>query len=172
MRRTLRAFVLASLAAAPLAAQRPSDVASPDAIVAALYDVISGPAGQPRDWARFRSLFAPGARLMPTGVDSTGTGRMRVWSPDEYVAQAGARLEQMGFFERELGRTSDRYGNVMHMLSAYDSRRAAADPKPFARGANSIQLFFDGTRWWIVSIFWDSERPGNPLPPRLERGRP
>ena len=55
----------AAQAAEPPAA-KPADVASPDAILAACYDVISGPAG-PRDWDRFNSLFAPGARLIPIG---------------------------------------------------------------------------------------------------------
>lgn len=145
-------------------AARPADVSSMDAIIAALYDVISGPAGQKRDWDRFRSLFAPGARLMPTGKDPAGKGRLIVWSPDEYVERAGASLESGGFFESELGRVVERYGNVYHAFSAYDSKRTLADPKPFARGINSIQMFDDGSRWWIVSILWESETPANPIP--------
>ena len=144
----------------------PKDVASPDAIIAALYDVISGPAGQKRDWDRFRSLFAPGARLVPTGMAPDGKARMRVMTPDDYATTTGPRLETAGFFEREIGRTSETFGNVTHAFSAYDSKRAASDDKPFARGINSIQLFNDGTRWWVVSVFWDSERANNPIPAR------
>ena len=140
------------------------DVASPDAIIAALYDVISGPAGQARNWNRFRSLFAPGARLIPTGAPPTGPATVRAMTPDEYATTVGPRLEAMGFFEREIGRATDSFGNVAHAFSAYDSKRAASDAQPFARGINSIQLFNDGTRWWVVSVFWDSERPGNPIP--------
>lgn len=153
---------------APGAAQTadPADVASVDAIIAALYDVISGPAGQARDWDRFRSLFIPdGARLVPTGRGPQGA-RHAVWTPDEYVSSAGASLESSGFFEREIGRTTEEFGNVVHVFSTYDSKRTLADPEPFARGINSIQLFRDGTRYWIVSIFWDSERPDNPIPGR------
>ena len=139
-------------------AAKPADVASLDAIIKTLYDVISGPAGQARDWDRFRSIFAPGARLIPTGRDAA------VWSPDDYVKTAGANLEKNGFFEREIGRTVDQYGNVVHVFSAYDSRRTAADAAPFSRGINSIQLYNDGTRWWVVSIFWESESPSNPIP--------
>lgn len=163
----------ALLAAAPLQAQepappaaRPADVASIDAIIATLYDVISGPAGRQRDWDRFRSLFVPGARLIPTGRTAQGEVRHRVMTADEYATGIGPQLEAQGFFEREIGRSTERFGNIAHVFSAYDSKRTAADPQPFARGINSIQLLHDGTRWWVVSIFWDSERPDNPIPAR------
>lgn len=148
--------------AAPAA--RPADVASADAIIAALYDVISGPAGQKRDWGRFRSLFAPGARLIPTGGPAGQPARALVWTPDEYVQRAGAGLEAGGFFEREIGRTTEQFGRIMHAFSTYDSKRKADDAAPFMRGINSIQLLDDGTRWWILSVFWDSERADNPIP--------
>jgi hypothetical protein len=154
----------APAAAAPAA--RPADVASVDAILAALYDVISGPAGQRRDWDRMRSLFAPGARLIPTGRAPDGTGRLRTWTVDEYVANAGASLERDGFFEREIARRTERYGNVVHAFSTYESRRALADAQPFARGINSIQLWNDGRRWWVVTVYWEGERADNPIPPQ------
>ena len=148
-------------------AARPADVESIDAIMRAVYDVISGPAGQPRDWNRFRSLMAPGARLIPTGKRADGAGVLRVWTAEEYIANAGVQLERSGFFEREIGRKMERYGNVVHLMSAYDSKRALSDPAPFARGVYSFQLFFAGTRWWVVTIYWEAETPGNPIPPAL-----
>ena len=174
MPRVIPVLAAALLGAAPLTAQeqrvapaaRAEDVASLDGIVAALYDVISGPAGQKRDWNRFHSLFVPGARLIPTGRTPDGVVRHRVVTPQEYAATSGPLLEQRGFFERELGRTMERFGNVAHVFSAYDSRHAVSDPRPFARGINSIQLLHDGNRWWVVSIFWDSERAENPIPPQ------
>ena len=142
----------------------PADVASLDAIVAALYDVISGPAGQQRDWNRFRSLFIPGARLIPTGHPPNAAPRTTVLTVDQYADRAGAGLTRNGFFEHEIGRTTEQFGAVTQIFSAYESKRAASDPKPFARGINSIQLFNDGSRWYVVTIFWDSERPDNPIP--------
>lgn len=166
------ALLLCFLLVAPAAAQdaappaaNPADVASLDAILHALYDVISGPAGQARDWNRFRSLFAPGARLIPVARPQGGAPRPIVWTPDEYAERAGASLQQSGFFEDEIGRTTETFGAVTHAFSAYQSKRTA-DGEVFARGINSIQLVNDGTRWWVVSIFWDSERPDNPIPAR------
>jgi len=142
----------------------PADVKSLDAIITALYDVISGPAGQERDWTRFRSLFVPGARLIPTIHPRDGTApRTAVMTPEQY-AERSTGLARNGFFEREISRTSDQFGAVTQVFSTYESRRAASDAKPFQRGINSIQLFNDGTRWYVVTIFWDGERADNPIP--------
>ena len=108
-----------------------ADVASPEAIVAAAYDVISGPAG-PRDWDRFRSLFGEGARLIPTGCNpETKACGARVLSPDDYVQTAGAYFNDNGFFERGIHNEVERYGLIAHVFSTYESRHAADDAEPF-----------------------------------------
>jgi hypothetical protein len=145
-------------------AAKPSDVASMDSVVAALYDVISGPAGKKRDWDRFRSLFIPGARLIPTGKRQTGEVGSRVLTAEDYVERSSKALEENGFFEKEVSRRTESFGNIAHVFSTYESRHKAEDPKPFARGINSIQLMNDGKRWWIVTVFWQAEGPDNPLP--------
>ena len=144
----------------------PADVVSVDAIVAAVYDVISGPAGEARDWDRWRSLFLPEARLISLGVNQRGETRYRVMTPEDYVALAGASLEENGFFESEIGRTQEEFGPVVHLFSTYQSKRTLEDPEPFARGINSFQLMHDGDRWWVVTIYWTSERPDLPIPER------
>lgn len=152
-------------------AANPKDVASIDAILNALYDVISGPAGQQRDWNRLRSLFLPGARLIPTGTRPNGETGARVLDVEDYIAQAGPYLEKNGFFEREIARRTDSFGNIAQVFSAYDSRHKADDAKPFSRGINSIQLTFNDNRWWVVTIFWDAERPDNPIPKKYLKSR-
>jgi hypothetical protein len=154
-----------SLDAGPRPAARPADVASVDAILAALYEVISGPAGQPRDWTRFRSLLVPNARLMPAVPRAGGGTNLLMWSADDYIRASGPGLEANGFFEREIHRVTEEFGNVVHAFSTYESRRTANPSEaPFARGINSIQLLKDGGRWWVVTIYWQSERPDSPIP--------
>ncbi|MBA2572061.1 MAG: hypothetical protein H0V06_03375 [Gemmatimonadetes bacterium] len=145
-------------------AARPADVASEDAILAALYDVISGPAGQKRDWDRMRSIFLPGARLIPTGARAAGGFGSRVMTVDDYITSSGPYLEKEGFFEREIARRMERFGPMVHVWSTYEARHKTSDPTPFLRGINSIQLFNDGTRWWVVSVFWAPETAAMPLP--------
>lgn len=141
-----------------------ADVATLDAIMHAVYDVISGPAGQKRDWNRMRSLFIPGARLIPTSERPTGEVGSRVLTVEDYITRGGPFLETNGFFERESARRVEQYGNIAHVFSTYESRHKAEDAKPFARGINSFQLMNDGKRWWVVTIFWQEETPKNPLP--------
>ena len=145
-------------------AQAPADVNSMDGILADLYDVISGPAGQKRDWDRMRSLFVSGARLIPTTRQADGSFATRVLDVDGYITSAGASLEKNGFFEKQVSKHVEIFGHVTHVFSTYESRRKSDDAKPFARGINSIQLMNDGKRWWIVTVFWEAERPDNPIP--------
>ncbi|UGB36864.1 nuclear transport factor 2 family protein [Frateuria soli] len=143
---------------------RPADVASIDAILKAAYDVISGPKGHRRDWDRLRSLFAPGARLIPTHTSKDGVTSARVLNVDEFIRFASdPDLQKNGFFEDELHRTVQRFGNIAQVFSTYETRHEAAG-KPFQRGINSIQLLFDGHRWWIMTIYWQGERPDLRIP--------
>jgi len=143
-------------------APKPEDVKSIDSILAALYNVISGPAGE-RDWNRFRSLFLPGATLTSAGKDREGNIRVRPRTVEGYVTGAGGYFSQHGFFESPIVSRVQTFGNVAQVFCSYESRGAAGEA-PFARGINSIQLANDGKRWWIVSILWDEERSDNPLP--------
>ncbi len=177
----MRAIACIALAAAlaatfpeGLAAQQatPADVSSVDGIVAALYEVISGPAGRQRDWQRFDALFLPGARLISVGVSPQDHQvHHRVLTPTEYEQAAAPYFQQQGFFEREVHRETERFGQIEQLFSTYESRRAATDAKPFERGINSIQLVNDGRRWWIATVLWDSERPDNPIPAKYLGGR-
>jgi hypothetical protein len=140
----------------------PKDVSSMDAIMKAVYDVISGDAGKPRDWDRFRSLFYKDARLIPTG--KTGAITANALSPDDYVKRVEPFFASQGFYEREAARKVDQYGNIVHVFSTYESRHARDDKKPFQRGINSLQLLNDGKRWWVLTIYWQGETADNPIP--------
>ncbi len=131
------------------------DVGSVDAIIAATYDVISGPKGQARDWERFRSLYAPGARLMP--VIGGSAPHVRVLSPEEYIRRVEPIFAVEDFWERETSRETKTFGRIALVVSHYESLREA-NGEPFERGTNSMQLFFDDTRWWIVSVMWNTAR--------------
>lgn len=143
----------------------PADVASMDAIMKAIYKVISGDAGQKRDWDRFRTLFHPSARMIPTGKNpQTNVFGAVALSPDDYIKRAGDFLEKEGFHESEIGRKTEIYGNIAQVFSAYEGKKKLSDEKPFLRGINSFQLLNDGKRWWVITIFWQQETPDNPIP--------
>src|SRR5882724_4940031 len=143
-------------------AANPKDVQSLDAMVAAIYDVISGPPGA-RDWNRFQSLFAKDARLIAVRVPKEGKPSLAVMTPKDYEDRAGKYFLEHGFFEHELSRKTDSFGAMTHIYTTYESRETK-DGKPIDRGINSMEFFFDGARWWCLEIYWDAERPGNPIP--------
>jgi len=157
MRTTLLTLALAI--AAPAA--RAADTDSVDSLMKAVYEVISGPAGT-RDWVRFKALFADGARLIPVRTTPQGPTPV-VMTPDDYAQRAGATFEKTAFYETEIARRLETFGNIAHAFSTYESRHAPGE-KPFARGINSFLLVKSGDTWKVMTISWDSERPDNPIP--------
>ncbi len=143
-------------------AARPADVDTVEHIIGAVYDSISGPAG-PRDWDRFRSLFFMGGKMIPSGRNPEGKIYSVTWGVEDYVQHAGDYFTKNGFFESPVANRIESWDHIAHVWSTYESRHAK-DEKPFARGINSFQLLHDGSRWWILSIYWEGEEAAHPLP--------
>jgi hypothetical protein len=173
----LRWTTAASLIAlAPCQAQSPppaaaADVGSINAIMHAYYDVISGPAGD-RDWNRFYSLWMPGGRLIQTSrAAPDSTPHTTVMTPQEFAQKLGPYFAKNAFYEQEISSHSvETFGAITQLFSTYGVMDAADDAKPKSRGIYSAQLFNDGKRWYIVTVWWDAERPGNPIPARYLTG--
>lgn len=177
-RRILFALVLAGLVATSIAQSandakkhldvptivpRAEDVATIDGIMKAFYDVISGPASQARQWSRDRTLYIPDIRFVAMSEDKGGKPVAHVVSHQQFVDASDSILVKEGFYESEINRVTQKFGNIAHVFSTYESRQKAHGPV-IARGINSVELFYDGKRWWIASNIWDDERPDNPLP--------
>jgi hypothetical protein len=142
---------------------RREDVETIAGMVKALYEVISGPAGT-RDWERERTLLHPGARLMPTRPRPSGEGAtIEVFDCEGYVQSRTPFFAANAFYEIEVAHRVERFGNIAQVWSSYEARRTP-DGEPFLHGVNSIQLFHDGDRWWVMSVLWDNEREGLALP--------
>lgn len=128
------------------------DVATIDAIVDAYYEVVSGPAGEVVDASRDRSLHHPNAWVSIAGIDADGKPTVTVMSLSDYHGDNEPREE--GFFEIETGRAVSRSGNMAHVWSSYTSATTDGG-EPFTSGVNSITLFWDGARWWIMGWMFD-----------------
>lgn len=167
------AIVLAGCASVPdsqPAAPAPdSEQFQIESTVLAVYNVISGPAGR-RDWDRFKDLFAPGAQLISTRV-TDGVVSTRVMTTDDYIAATTENFAKNGFFERPLGNRVTIYRDIANVISAYESRHASADEKPFIRGINSFQLVKLDGRWKVQQILWEPEDAAHPIPAELARAR-
>ncbi|MDT0557452.1 hypothetical protein RM697_02255 [Ichthyenterobacterium sp. W332] len=135
-----------------------------DSTIETLYSVISGEKGEERNWDLFKYLFKPNAKLIPSGRDKDNIHVVRYMSPQDYIESSGKWLIENGFYEKELHRTVQTFGNITQVFSSYESFKSKNDTKPFMRGINSIQLLNDGQRWWIVNIYWQQESKDNPIP--------
>jgi hypothetical protein len=149
---------------AAVAATHPTkaDLTAIDAAVRGVYEVISGPPGQKRDFDRMRSLFASGATLKATGPKG-----LRGGSLEDYISRNAAILEKDGFTEREIGRRVEIWGGLATAWSSYDGR--TADGSFHERGINSFQLVKIDGKWLVASILWQEETRDNPLPADLAR---
>ncbi|MBC3879945.1 hypothetical protein H8K35_06595 [Undibacterium sp. LX40W] len=147
---------------------RAADVQSIDGIIAALYDVISGGIGEQRNWNRMRSLFIPEARIMAIfpKKDSKDLG-LRILSISDYIANSGPRLIEIGFREKELARKTEQWGELAQVFTSYETFEEKDNVT--RRGINSVQLMHDGTRWWIISLLFEAERPQLQLPDGLNK---
>ena len=144
-----------------------SDREAIGAVVDEMYAMISGPKG-PRDWSRQANCFHPAARQIRTSLDEIGRPVMKMMSLEQYARDTAPYFASNDFYEVEIGRRIDLFGNIAHVWSAYEARRSPDDAKPERRGINSIQLFRTAeARWRIVAMIWDNEREGVEVPEEL-----
>lgn len=157
----------ATLVTVETIAANPADVTTLDGIIKAFYEVISGPPGQPRQWARDRTLYIPGVRFVEImKKPNESEPRALILDHQQYVESSNESMVRKGFFEREIHRVTKTYGYMTHVYSTYEKRSSENGPAS-ARGINSIELFNDGKRWWIASVQWESERSDYKIPAEL-----
>ena len=135
-----------------------------DSTINALYDVISGEKGEARDWELMRYIYHPNAKMIPVGKNPQGKIGARYVTPQYYVESSGQWLINNGFYEEEINREVEQFGNIAHVFSTYQCFYSKTDSKPFMRGINSIQLLNEGDRWRVINIFWQQETEENPIP--------
>lgn len=142
----------------------PKDVSTIDGIIKAFYAAISGPKGTPRQWARDKTLYSPDMRFNSMS-EQNGRIRSSIMTHQQYVNSVNPSLVGEGFTEREINRVVERYGNIAHVFSTYEYTNDAGTSK--GRGLNSIEMYWDGSRWWITFAAWDDERTNNPRPKKF-----
>lgn len=162
MRLVIAVLLLCAVAWAQEKQPRPADVATIDGVVKAYYEVVSGPAGQARDWARDRTLYIPGVKFVAMS-EKEGKPVAEIMTHDQYIERVNGWLVKNGFSEKEIHRETRRFGNIAHVWSTYESRQRPDGPVT-ARGINSLELYWDGSRWWVASAIWDGERADHPIP--------
>jgi len=143
------------------------DLSTVDGLIHSLYDAISGPAGQNRNWNVFRNLFAENARMYIAVKDKDSNYSLKIITPEEYAERNKTRFPDIGFNEDELYRITNTYGAGTQIFSTYESHFTNKNgEQEIIKGVNNIQLYFDGERYFIVSIFWDADAKNIEVPDR------
>lgn len=137
------------------------DIQSIDGIIKAYYELVSGPKGAPRQTERDKSLHHPNALIVYTGENKEGKPYAKAMTLDEF--HSDTKTYEKGFYESECHRKVEKFGNIAHVWSTYETR-FEENGEVMRRGINSIQLYNDGKRWWIMSWMFDGERDDNPIP--------
>jgi len=137
-----------------------------------LYDCISGPPGG-QDWERDREIYHPRALITRTRIEDGKSVAYTftyddTFTYDEFVEATIPLLAGRSFYEIEIGRKIEIFGQIAHVFSAYEARETPDSPDILFRGVNMIHLWNDDAscsgRWWVMSIIWDNEREGLDLP--------
>lgn len=150
----------------PRTEARAEDISSVDGLVRAFYEVVNVRPDAPRQWGRDRTLYSPWVRFVATSTGKDGRPVVEVWDHQQFV-EATEPLVQRGFSEREIHRRTRIYGHIAHVDSSYETELASADGLLRSRGVNSIEMYFDGQRWWITSVMWMTESKQAPIPAEL-----
>ncbi len=148
------------------ARQRNADVATPEALVRAAYESISGPAGRNRNWDRMRNLWLGSARIILSSNDYEGNPIWENMTLDGFVNRVAAWYKQEGFFESEIASTTQRFGNVAQVWSTFEIRRGSSTSPVVYRGINSWSMVMKDGRWWISQLNYDFESRKHPIPER------
>ncbi|HVG23996.1 MAG TPA: hypothetical protein VND45_07565 [Thermoanaerobaculia bacterium] len=147
----LVAVALPASPAPPKKAKPGTDEFSIEATVLAVYNVVSGPAGR-RDWNPFKDLFVAGGQVV-----SYENGTATVTSPDDYATKNKPYFDANGFFQWPVETRVERFSDIAHVTSRFESRHAPTDAAPFARGVAYFELVRSGDRWQVVSMTWQSQ---------------
>ena len=148
-------------------APRPEDVSTIDGMIKAYYEIVSGPAGQPRQWDRDATLYIPNVRFVIISEDATGKATAESMTHQEFVDSSEASIGGKAFYEHEVHRITQRAGNIAHVFSTAE-RSSSPEGKAEGRSIDSLELFWDGKRWWITGAnLWDINTAKHPLPPEF-----
>jgi hypothetical protein len=140
------------------------EVKEEEPILVTFYQTLSGSAGRPRDWDRFRYLFHPSAIITSATNDKNGKAVFNTMNVEQFIKYFDATHTSKGMYYEQMAHKVQSFGNIRQVFSTFRARRSLNDTKNLERGIQSFQLLYDGRRLWILSVVWDTESKDNPIP--------
>ncbi len=159
-------FLVLNVQAQDVQNQYADNVSSVDSIVSSIYQIVSGEKGEERDWELHKTIFHPEARIITNYVDENGEYQIYFLSVDEYMDQYKDYFKNNFLFERDVNREIERFGNMAHVFSTFESYEKSGDSIPYKKGTASIQLYNDGERWYVLNMYYKNESENEKVPER------
>ena len=139
------------------------EVGTLDGIIKAYYDVVTVKKGEKISYERDSLLHVPNAAVGMAQKGKDGKVNLKLISLKQFHKASDASLEKDGFYEKEISRRVENFGAIYQVWSTYETKNVEDGPV-IERGINSIQLYFDGSRFWILSWVFDHESKEQPIP--------
>jgi hypothetical protein len=136
-----------------------TETGSPEALLTSLYAFISGPKEQKRDIEKIRALFHLQARIVVAAKHPDKGAFIRPLELEAFLSFALPQWEKTGFFEKGLTMSVQKQGGLAQVWSPYEIRLAADGPVLYT-GLNALQCAWDGKRWWITHLSFESQASG------------
>jgi len=167
MKRVLLLLTMGLFVATAIKAQQKTafgdEVGTLDGIIKAYYDVVTVKKGEKVSYTRDSLLHVPDALVGMAQKNKDGKTGLKLITLKQFHQNSDAYLEKDGFYEKEISRKVENFGAIYHVWSTYETRNVVGGPI-IERGINSIQLYFDGARFWILSWVFDNESKEQPIP--------
>ena len=132
------------------------EVTSITTIITAVYDLISGPAGE-RNWTKFKFLCLPNASFVSTKQTLEGKQEYFQGNIDDYIKLIDPVLKKSDYYENEVERNVQTSDNIANVFSSFESTLFTTTGIVNQRGTNSFQLIYKNERWWIANVLWKNE---------------
>lgn len=156
-------FLVQTLVSAQQKTAYGDEVGTLDGIIKAYYDVVTVKKGEKISYQRDSCLHVPNALVGSAQKGRGGKVSLKLITLKQFHQASDAFLEKDGFWEKEISRRVENFGAIYHVWSTYETKNVEDGPV-IERGINSIQLYFDGTRFWILSWIFDNESKEQPIP--------
>lgn len=138
------------------------DVSTINGLMKAFYEVVSGEAGEKRQWERDLSIHNPKA-VYSYMSNVNGELQQVTLSLEEFHKETDNMVLETAFYETEINREVKIYGNIANVWSTYETR-LEKNGIVARRGINSVQLFYSKNKWEIISLIFDRETANNRIP--------
>ncbi|SCZ00860.1 nuclear transport factor 2 family protein [Alkaliphilus peptidifermentans] len=122
------------------------------------YKIISGSAGERRNWNEFKSLFfSEDSSLASMKYNADKECITKGMDVESYIVGLCDFLKSNDFYEYGFNYEIKVIGSIASVYSEYAAKRKKEDSNIIKSGVNLVQLIHNGHEWKIHSMLWQDQ---------------